>query len=322
MTLEPLFPLAFLTGSNNNIRKNISAIKPWVRMAIAEEEQKPAIQLWAKEPSAEFRYEERLRRIRFLRKHGKADPRINPIADQLDRCEGNDRCCCGGCPECGRLLQRWFVRKSKSLIRDEIDKPNRQLVALSIIPSWPIITPGELHTLKIDNLQRRLKYALNKAGIGLAIGGIDFSFNEDLDGRYEPFWSVHFYLITSVANRDHIKRLLKEIFKTAPGIPRPVKIPDFGDSAWRRSYAFKISFKRRIGRTDEKRPDGRKCRNTSRDKLRSDERRELFAYLDQVGFEQRVIFRKVEPSIRGFKVRIKPIPTRRHRIERKSNNRS
>ena len=158
-----------------------------------------------------------------------------------------------------------------------IDKDDRELVAITIIPSWPIIGPGNLHTLDIDNLvQRRLKYALDKAGINIAIGAIDFSFNEDRDGRYEPFWSPHFYLITSVSDERKLKRQLKQAFKAAPEIPRPVKVSRFDNSALRRSYAFKMVFHRRIGITNENRQDGRKCRNTSRDKLRAAERLELF----------------------------------------------
>lgn len=69
MQLEPLFPLSFLTGISS-ARKYLD-IKPWVITAIAEEEQKPDKQLWRKEPSADFQYVERWRRIRLLHKHAK-----------------------------------------------------------------------------------------------------------------------------------------------------------------------------------------------------------------------------------------------------------
>jgi hypothetical protein len=206
------------------------------------------------------------------------------------------------------------------LIRDHIEKLDRKLVAITIIPSWPIIRPGDLHTLSLPKMQRRLKRLLKKVGHELVIGGIDFSFNEDRDGNYEPFWSPHFYLITSVTDESKLKRQLKHAFKTAPGIPRPVKVSGFYNSARRRSYAFKMVFHRRIGISNENRRDGRKCRNTSRQRLRAAERLELFAYLDQVGFERRLIFRKVEPSFRDGKVAIKPIPAGRHRIRPKSKN--
>jgi hypothetical protein len=321
MQLEPLFPLSYILPSGNYNFDKYSDVKPWVRTAIAEEDHKPNNQLWKKEPSAEYQLNERLCRIRFLRKYGKCNPVLNAIADRLELCEQNNRCCSGACPECGRLIQRWFVRKSKRLIRDHIEKADHELVAITIIPATPIIGPGNLHTLSLLNMQRRLKYALEKASLDIVIGGIDFSFNEDRDGKYEPFWSPHFYLITSVNDERKLKRQLKKNFKAAPGIPRPVKKTGFDNSATRRSYAFKMVFERRIGITNENRWDGRKCRNTSRDKLRAAERLELFAYLDRVGFEQRLIFRKVEPSIRGSQVRIKPIPAGRHRIRRKSKNR-
>lgn len=319
MLLEPLFPLSTLMRRTSD---NYPDVKPWVKTAIAQEDRKPNEQLWKKEPSSEYQLNERLRRIRFFRNHGKYDPPLNAIADRLELCMRRDRCCSCACPECGRLIQRWFFRKSKRLIRDHIERPDRKLVAITIIPSWPIIRPGDLHTLSLKNMQTRLKSVLKKIGLDIVIGGIDFSFNEDRDGNYEPFWSPHFYLITSVSDERKLKRQLKQAFKAAPGIPRSVKVSRFDNSARRRSYAFKMVFHRRIGISNENRRDGRKCRNTSRQRLRAAERLELFMYLDQVGFEQRLIFRKVEPSIKGSRVRIKPIPAGRHRIRRKSKNRS
>lgn len=319
MQLEPPLPISYLSSRNGN-SDSYPDVKPWVKRAIAEVDRKPNDQLWKNEPSAEYQLNERLRRIGCFRKHGKYDPPLNAIADRLELCEQGDRCCSCACPECGRLIQRWFVRKSKRIIRDAIDKEGCQLVAITIVPTRPIIGPGNLHTLDIDNLVRRLKYALDKAGINVAIGAIDFSFNEDRDGRYEPFWSPHFYLITSVDDERKLKRQLKHAFKGDPVIPRPVKVSRFDNSALRRSYAFKMVFHRRVGVTNENRQDGRKCRNTSRQRLRAAERLELFAYLDQVGFGQRLIFRKVEPSIRGSRVKLKPIPAGRHRIRQKSKN--
>jgi hypothetical protein len=296
-------------------------VKSWVAKAITEEELKPNTQLWRKEPTQEFQYNERLRRIKFLRKHLKSDPSLQIIIDRLERCKTDNRCFAGACPECGRLLQRWFVRKSKKLIRDEIENPDQQLVAISIIPSTPIVRPGKLRGFSISNMQRRLKYALDKIGLAIAIGAFDFSFNEDRDGKYQPFLCIHPYLVTSISNKTRIKRLLKQIFKPDGRIPRPIKISDFNNCAWRRSYAFKIRFECRIGHNALKQEsDGniRRCRDTSRGKLRSSERLELFKYLDQIGFHQRFIFCGIKPITKGGKVvirktqafecRIKPNP--------------
>ena len=275
MQLEPLFDISTLIRKNSNSDK-YPDVKPWVIKAIAEEGQKPNSQLWKRlEPSAEYQLDERVRRIRFLRKYENNGPLIKEIADRLELCEQNNRCCSGACPECGRLLQRSFVRKSKSVIRDSVDKDNHELVAITIVPSKPIIGPGNLHTLDIRNLRRRLIYALDKAGIDVAIGAFDFSFNEDKENRYNRFWSAHFYIITSVANQNQARKVLKGLFLSSRRIPRPIKISPFNNSRLRRSYAFKIQFNRRIGigpvmtRNDAM---TRKCRNTSRDKLRAAER--------------------------------------------------
>ncbi|HEY1981930.1 MAG TPA: hypothetical protein VGH13_17790 [Xanthobacteraceae bacterium] len=310
MTLEPLFQIHNAQIYKNSRHKDRLEITPWIRTAIADEEQRPTTQLWKQEPSAEFQYKRRLKLIRFCRKHGKDDLRINAIADQLELCEQYTRCCSGACPECGRLIQRWFVRKSKRIIRDVIDKADYQLVAITIIPAKPIIRLGELHGFNIDNALRRLRYALDKAGIAIAIGGVDFSYNEDRDGNYKPFWCPHYYIIAAVKDRKRIRRLIKEIFQPDRRIPRPVKISTFNNSSRRRSYAYKTTFVRRVGiDTDKINKDGttRSCRDTSTQRLRAAERLELFTYLDRVGFAGRFIFRSIKPNPGSMKVTIQKI---------------
>ena len=199
---ERLFYDLVLRADGSFDRKKYPDLRVWIIKAIAEEEKKPDDQLWKNEPNAEFQKAELRRRIKFLRKHQQSNPIIEAIADRLSSCQRNSRCCSGACPECGKLLQRWFVRKSKSLIRDIIDKDDHDLVAITIIPIYPAIQPGQLSVFSIVNFQRTLKYALDKIGLAVALGGIDFSFNEDKKGKYQPFWCPHFYLITSIAMRN------------------------------------------------------------------------------------------------------------------------
>jgi hypothetical protein len=170
-----------------------------------------------------------------------------------------------------------------------------------------MVQPGQLHTINIVNLQRRLKYALDATAVGIAIGGIDFSFNQDREEKYQPLWSPHFYLITSTKDKKAIGKKLRKIYLKSDVAPRPVKIPKFKNIARRRSYAFKMKFKRRIGYDDIKFRNGqiRKFRNASSDKLRAAERLELFIYLDKIGFADRVIFRGAEPFITSNEVRIR-----------------
>jgi hypothetical protein len=294
--------------------RSVTAIKSnnieyfaWVGKAVAGEERKPTEPLWENAPSAESMFEERLRRINFLRKFVKKGPRAATIADQLEACEPGNRCASGTCPECGRLFQRWFVRKSRKFMERYLNKPSTDLIAITIIPTDPIIRPGKLNELSIENSRRRPKYAMKKANIGTAIGGIDFSFNEDKTSRYEPFWSVHYYVVLATENRERLKGLLQCSFRPSISTPRPIKITSFQNSARRRSYILKMKFDRRIG-YDQLKQNGnefRTCRNTSRDKLRAAERLELLLYLDRIGLAKRVIFRNCKPinSKKGISIK-------------------
>ena len=281
-------------------------VKPWVIAAIKDESRYPPDRLWKKEPTAEFAREERVRRTKFLSKHSNADPKATVLAHRLESCEPGQRCLSGACPECGRLLQRWFVRRSRKFIAKHISRPEHDLVAVSIVPSSPAAGLGQLLTVDIVNLQRRLKYTLKKADLDVALGAIDFSFNEDHEQKYLPFWSPHFYLITSTKEKAVLRKKLCKLFPKTDEIPRPVKISLFRNKARRRSYALKMNFRRRIGYHEIKNQNGRirKCRNTSHDKLRAAERLELFIYLDRIGFADRVFFLSAKPVVKGQSVKI------------------
>jgi len=100
---------------------------------------------------------------------------------------------------------------------------------------------------------------------------IDFSFNEDHEQRYLPFWSPHFYLITSTDHRKTLSKTLCRLFSKTDEIPRPVWVPTFRNKAHRRSYALKMRFIRRIGYWEIRKRKGKigKYRNAGPDKLRA-----------------------------------------------------
>jgi hypothetical protein len=281
-------------------------VKPWVIAAIEDEERFPPDQMWKKEPSAKYIYKARLRRIKFLRKYGNTHPDALIVAKRLESCDSTHRCFCGACPECGRLFERWFVRRSKKFIAGHIDNKGRELVTINIVPCIPMAQPGRLHSVDIVKLQRRLKYALDTVGISVAIGGIDFSFNEDREGKYPPFWGPHVYLITSTEDKKALRKNLRKLFLSSDIVPRPVKISSFRNIARRRSYALKMHFHRRIGCHEIKNQNGkiRKCRDTGKSKLRVAERLELFVYLDKIGLANRVIFRGGKPIVNSSRVKI------------------
>jgi len=288
-------------------RRKYSDLKRWVIPAIVGEERRPKKPLWENAPTAEWAFNERLRRIKWLRKYSKIYPRLKRIADRLASCEVDNRCGSGACPECGRLFQRWFVRAVKKFIAKYLHNAGEELIALNIVAEKSIVEPGQLSNFSIIDIQRRLKFLLNKTDVNFAIGGVDFSFNEDGDGRLEQFWCPHSYLITSTADRNQLSRQLRKLLKPSKEVPRPKMIKSFSNNAYRRSYALKINFYRRIGRIQIKtNKDGkqRKCRNTSGRRLRVKELLELFLYLDQIGLAARVIFRGARPRMKNGKMSI------------------
>jgi hypothetical protein len=285
--------------------KNYSNVKTWVVKAIAEESNNPPDRMWKGEPSAETISEEQLKRIRFLRKHGKTDPTLNLIVDRLDQCEKGNRCCSGACQQCSRLFQRFYVRQSRKTIQNIIAHEGKQLIGICIIPSFPLVRPGQLKNFSIANFTRRIKAALDTANVKSGIGGIDFSFNEDRDQQWQPFICPHIYLIASTNNKEALRRILQSIFKPCLKIVRPIKLPKFQNIARRRSYSLKMTFKRRISYYKMRKEKPTKSRNTSNDKLRADERIELYKYLHQIGLAARVIFRGLKPEVLNSKVRFR-----------------
>ena len=262
--------------------------------------------MWKKEPNAEKISEEQLNRIRFLRKHGKTDPTLILIADCLDQCEKRNRCLSGACLECGRLFQRFYVRRSKTVIRDIIAPEGKELIGICIIPSSPLVRPGQLKRFSIANFQRRIKATLDTAGVKSGIGGIDFSFNEDRGNKWQPFICSHIYLIASSDDREKLRGTLKGIFRNSIEINRPIKLPLFKNNAYRRSYSLKMIFKLRISYYKKRKGNPtKKSRNTSNDDLRVDQRIELFKYLHEIGLAARVIFRGLKPEISSSRVRFR-----------------
>jgi hypothetical protein len=99
------------------------------------------------------------------------------------------------------LLQRAWVRESRKLI-SSLEHPDTKLVALSLVLPNSGVAQGALKSFDVKNMQRRLKSRLDQAGVDVAIGSIDFSFNEDEQGKYQGFWCPHVYLVAKRTNMN------------------------------------------------------------------------------------------------------------------------
>jgi len=280
-------------------KTNSPEVKTWIAAATKDEQTEAPHQLWKGELTMDQAKEKRLKQIKFFRKHEKLSIDALTVADRLEACCPNDRCLSGACPECGRLLQRAWVRETRKLI-SSLEAEGTELAALSLVLPNSAVAQGALKFFDAKNMQRRLKSRLDYAGVDIAIGGIDFSFNEDEDGKYAGFWCPHVYIITTTEDRHRLAARLNG-FEPSPEIPHPTKVSPFKNTARRRSYAMKMHFVRRIGYDDQRvQRNGkiRHFRNTRSDKLRVVERLELLLFLDQIGFADRAIFRFVKPVIK------------------------
>jgi hypothetical protein len=210
------------------------------------------------------------------------------------------------------LFQRAFVRRIGKFIDRHLNKRDLELVAINIVLPDSLVAPGHLGSFSIPNFQRRLKYALDAAGVGMALGGVDFSFNEHRNGRYLPIWAPHAYVVTLAKHKHRLSKILSTFLnkggRHGNRVPRPVKVVPFHNNAFRRSYALKMRIKRRIGYEQikvDKSGKIRRRRKTRPERLRAAERLELYLHLDKIGLAQRAIFRGTMPIVtsRGFRIR-------------------
>ena len=143
---------------------------------------------------------------------------------------------------------------------------------------------------------------LNGANIDIAIGGVDFSFNEDEDGLYEPHWCPHIHLVGWTTNESKLKAALKKQFpKDDITKTRPTHVKEFDGTRYGISYLYKITFESRVRYRRTKKG----CRDTKYRKLTSDQRVELALFLHTVGLGARLISVGLRPFVGAGRLRLK-----------------
>jgi hypothetical protein len=235
---------------------------------------------WKHQPTSKSAIAERDTRARLLHRHG-----AESLMEILNACVPNNRCGSGACPECGRAMQRFFVREMRPLLR-----PTEDFVAVSVVPSASFEI-GELHKLDIRNFRADFAERLHKSRIDFAVGGIDFTLNEHRKGRFPAHWAPHFWFLANRYNRARWEVLLRRTFVRTPTVPRPIKIQLWDGRRAALGYALKTQFGRRISRLGYRQyGDGtRRCKITCYDRLRSAERFELYTFLAQIGLGSRIL---------------------------------
>jgi hypothetical protein len=136
------------------------------------------------------------------------------------------------------------------------------------------IEPGALCNPKVlKKAKDAIRVALIDAGILRGFFGLDISFNEDLEGDFEPHWLLHWRGFgTDEISKRRSERFWSHFPKTTE-IPKPRRSGEFDGDLSGIANSMKPQFWRRQGYLDEK--EDRSCRNTRDRPLRGIEAVEL-----------------------------------------------
>jgi hypothetical protein len=220
--------------------------------------------------------------IKLLRKHETVKNGYAKVIRRLSGCNRLEPCGSFACEPCSTIHQANFVRAALTFMRDCERRKGRPIkwYVISIVP-YPLIV-GELgkrySKLPHEAKQEMLK-VLQEAGLGIFIGALDFSRNEDhrqlnaIDGKqFASHWSVHLYgFVPEEEITARAERILRATFRRSNEVPLPVKILPFDGNVRALLYGMKPNFFRRvtvIGKGYDRKGNPRLCRNSRSRPLR------------------------------------------------------
>jgi hypothetical protein len=247
--------------------------------------------------------EQRQRDVKMLRRHCKGNPRGLRLGNLIGTCEPHYRCLSGACIECNRATQRLFVEASETLLRGS----SVSVTAISIVfrtawvPQGGLINPSDL----FEPLSRRLREALQSAGIRQAFGGFDVSANEHARRGFSPHYRPHAYLFIPTKQFKRAERKFRVLFPTSDAVRRPVVAHDFDGRRKGLAYALKRDFQRRVTLPRQRLSNGLVKRRNTRDRpLRALQKVELGLVLNQLGLGARLFLHGLQIVPARDKIRI------------------
>lgn len=271
--------------------------KPWVREVLANERwYADGAPRWPNAKSENQTRQDRYRMVKVLDKYGTHmhafGVPLAMLANRVGRCSENLRCMSGACPCCSRAMQRYLVSQWDELLREEFSSC-KNVSMLSLI--WE--SRRSLNDVSLAVIQQKAKRLLKEAGIEYLFGGIDISFNQD-SAKSDGVWCIHFWLAVPSDDVETWKKELKRLHRSLGITLRPVLVKKFDGNLAGLAYAYKPTFKRRVGYVQTKTTNGvtRTCSNTSEQPLRVFERLQLWQFLDQQGLASRVVLIGVRPT--------------------------
>lgn len=242
--------------------------------------------------------------VKFLKNNAAGSPQLLGTAAALHRCDRRHRCLHPACPQCGRAVQRLFVRALVDFLDTHEDLGPWVMLSLVLPPLAP--SGG------IDFAAERARYTtvLRQAGLTLGAFGLDLSFNEDdrrrlpKKERFTPHPCVHLYGIAPVAQVAEALPVLKRFVPATVAVRRPVWREQFDGNPAALAYSHKPGFTRR--QTIEQVRAGRvNLVRTTRDRpLRVEQRISAVRALTRAGLTGRIM-------LLGLRLEIEPVPRAR-----------
>lgn len=229
---------------------------------------------------------DRLRRGQKLTSEHPYRSDLRKVTKLLLSCRRDQRCMSAACPECSRAWQRLFVQD----VAEWLDGRSGQIV--TIVPHVSIV-PGDDHFADVIKVfKKRITRILQSIGIAEAIGGLDLSYNQHIDKKFEPHWNLHIWLFIPQKLTKRHKEFLVRKFKKSNLVQRPVKVQDFNGDPRAFAYAMKPKIDRRLTRPPR---DGHRQYVQPRD-LKKLQMLQSFALVHKMRFAGRLFLMNVELS--------------------------
>ncbi|WP_374631139.1 hypothetical protein [Ferrovibrio sp.] len=237
----------------------------------------------------ETRQQAKTRRADLIRALNAGDNPSRELAEVLAACSTGARCGISICPFCMRRCRaRFLIPKICAWIARWQDSTGLRGVAISAVPAELKLDSGELHNLDLAKMLDSFRQQLRRAGYGdgIAVAGVDLSFNEHSEGLWTPHWQPHFYGIVLTANSTkQVKADLEKYFASDESVRVPIKVNRLKHPMRAVSYLWKPFFQRRISYVA---PNGRQAARKL--PLRPKQLREVASYFADKAPTERLLF--------------------------------
>lgn len=229
------------------------------------------------------------RKVDLIRVLNAGDKRARAIAQVLAACSTGARCGLAICPYCMRRFRAGFlIPKICARVAEWQEGTGLHGVAISAVPAELKLDSGELLNLDLAKMLDGFRQQLRRAGYGdgIAVVGVDLSFNEHSEGLWTPHWQPHFYVIVLTANSSkQVKADLEKYFASDESVRVPVKVNRLKHPMRAVSYLWKPFFQRRISYVA---PNGRQAARKL--PLRPKQLREVASYFADKAPTERLLF--------------------------------